>query len=190
MIFFVTMLLMHIDSGYLQHTHTLAYLNKHLLCLIYVCARGKISSGIFMHTNINTQNNIKNNEANSIYACLSPAISTHTHMYSYIHDYIYPYSDRQKAEKIHNNANMRNRHTVNGIEENMWRRGVEPTKNMITQRRQANNTQVSPSTSLFLCLYVSIWCTYASVCVGTAGAPERANEWQKTWQQAQKKKML
>lgn len=161
MIFFVTMLLMHIDSGYLQHTHTLAYLNKHLLCLIYVCARGKISSGIFMHTNINTQNNIKNNEANSIYACLSPAISTHTHMYSYIHDYIYPYSDRQKAEKIHNNANMRNRHTVNGIEENMWRRGGGADKKY---DYTAQTGEQHTSVSLYLSLSLSV-CVNICICV-------------------------
>lgn len=109
-----------------------------------------------------------------------------TSIYTYIHDFIYPYSDRQKAEKIHNNANMRNRHTVNGIEENVKEAEVEPTKNMITQRRQANNTQVSPSTSLSLpvCVNMVYICTCVCVCVyvreSTAGAPERANERQKT----------
>lgn len=124
--------------------------------------------------------NKKNNQANSIYACLSPAI--YARMYTYIHDFIYPYSDRQKAEKIHNNANMRNRHTVNGIEWNVWGAEVEPTKNMITQRRQANNTQVSPSTSLSVCMCQYGVHMYVCVCVceSTAGAPERANERQKT----------
>lgn len=107
-----------------------------------------------------------------------------TSIYTYIHDFIYPYSDRQKAEKIHNNANMRNRHTVNGIEENVKEAEVEPTKNMITQRRQANNTQVSPSTSLSACMCQYGVHMYACVCVyvceSTAGAPERANERQKT----------
>lgn len=119
-----------------------------------------------------------------------------TSIYTYIHDFIYPYSDRQKAEKIHNNANMRNRHTVNGIEENVKEAEVEPTKNMITQRRQANNTQVSPSTCLSLCLYVSIWCTYVRVCVcgcvreysRGARTSERTTENMTT--SAKKKKML
>lgn len=119
-----------------------------------------------------------------------------TNIYTYIHDFIYPYSDRQKAEKIHNNANMRNRHTVNGIEENVKEAEVEPTKNMITQRRQANNTQVSPSTSLSLpvCVNMVYICTCVCVCGCVreysrgARTSERTTENMTT--SAKKKKML
>lgn len=117
-----------------------------------------------------------------------------TNIYTYIHDFIYPYSDRQKAEKIHNNANMRNRHTVNGIEENVKEAEVEPTKNMITQRRQANNTQVSPSTSLSLpvCVNMVYICTCVCGCVREysrgARTSERTTENMTT--SAKKKKML
>lgn len=68
--------------------------------------------------------NKKIQQANSIYACSSSGISKKNFIYVCINAYtaiymniLYTYSDRQKTEKIHNNANMRNRHTVNGIGE-------------------------------------------------------------------------
>lgn len=103
-----------------------------------------------------------------------------TSIYTYIHDFIYPYSDRQKAEKIHNNANMRNRHTVNGIEENVKEAEVEPTKNMITQRRQANNTQVSPSTSLSLPVCVNMVYICTCVCVWMCARVQQGRQNERT----------
>lgn len=90
---------------------------------------------------------------NFIYVC----INAYTAIYMNI---LYTYSDRQKTEKIHNNANMRNRHTVNGIGGKGRRMGVEPTKNMITQRRQANT-----SVSLSVCVNMVYIRMFVCVCV-------------------------